>query len=146
MAGSNGMIRSTILTRGRPTRFRLCYTRSTANCPYLPISENYGPQTLSRSTMRTFVHAFAPIAARLHNKTVKELFGQVALQHRNRLRVRNTVIFVLSVLTVASCAASFIAWRNFTESRSNELAAYSSQWLSRDPTIAFRLAEQGNVM
>ncbi|MEJ2616505.1 MAG: TIR domain-containing protein, partial [Ignavibacteriaceae bacterium] len=62
-----------------------------------------------------FIDAIKSIAAKLHNKTVGELFGEIERQHKKTLRIRNGTIILLSLLFLVSIGLFFYAYNRQIE-------------------------------
>ena len=95
-----------------------------------------------------FIDSLHPIAATLHAKTVADLFGEINLQHKKTLRIRNTVIIALSILVILAVSAALFARfkqkqakKEQVRAESNLYAVYSTQKLETDPTKSYQMAE-----
>ena len=88
-----------------------------------------------------FKNAVAPVAAKLHDKTVDDLIGEDMRQHKKSIRLAWSAVVLLFALTIASSVAGYLAVQRQKTARSGELAAYASLALTNDPNLSFRLAE-----
>ena len=95
-----------------------------------------------------FTESIMPIAAKLHDKNIDDLFGEIAEQHKKMIRIRNRVIYALSILVIISVGAAWMAYiqknRALFEARratSNMFTARSSHELDNNPTRSLRLGE-----
>lgn len=83
-----------------------------------------------------FDEAIRPIAATLHDKTVKELFGEIKKQHKKTLRLRNSIILVLLVFLFL---LTFFGIKFYVEKRRTQIQLAMNYW-----EIARKAREEGN--
>ena len=79
---------------------------------YIDLSSFSKPEQLSLENL-AFAQAVHPLAAKLHQKSVDELFGEIEKNHRQALLVRNGVIASLGTLLAIAVTAGF----NFFEQK-----------------------------
>ena len=88
------------------------------------------------------------LAATLHGRSVGDMVGEAAIQHKRTIRMRNGAISLLSVLLIATGLSAFIAVKQKNIAQAQTTKALHSSYISnsrsefvRDPTKALRLAE-----
>ncbi len=82
------------------------------------------------------------LAATIHGKSVGDMEGEAAKQHKRTMRIRNAAISVLSVLLVIAIGASIFAVNKKNEALLSTYIANSQGQFNEDPTKSLRLAEQ----
>ncbi len=93
-----------------------------------------------------FLDAIKPILSTLHDKSVKEMFGEIHARHRANLRLRNLVITVLGSLLVLAAGLGLFADSQRQRARSERDAAVlaaENEKIARDAeTLAREQAEE----
>jgi len=85
------------------------------------------------------------LAATIHGKSVGDMEGEAAKQHKRTMRIRNAAISVLSVLLVIAIGASIFAVNKKNEALLSTYIANSQGQFDEDPTKSLRLAEQAYI-
>ncbi|NKI30349.1 toll/interleukin-1 receptor domain-containing protein [Croceivirga thetidis] len=88
-----------------------------------------------------FKNRLVLLAATLHGKSIGDMVGEAAKQHKRTLRIRNAALAVLSTLLLISIFATINAIKQRNTALLNNYLASSKAQLSEDPTKALRLAE-----
>jgi len=81
------------------------------------------------------------LAATIHGKSVGDMEGEAAKQHKRTMRIRNAAISILSVLLVIAIGASIFAVNKKNEALLSTYIANSQGQFNEDPTKSLRLAE-----
>ncbi|MEM9856509.1 MAG: TIR domain-containing protein [Bacteroidota bacterium] len=81
------------------------------------------------------IKVIEPVSAKLHDKSVDELFGDITRIHRQRVTLRNIAIITLFVLTVLSMVLGFTFYEN---SKVGELIIQANRLAEENPTKAMR--------
>lgn len=89
----------------------------------------------------TFKNRLVLLAATLHRKSIGDMVGEAAKQHKRTLRIRNGAIAILSALLLISIFATINAIKQRNTALLNNYLASSKAQLDEDPTKALRLAE-----
>ena len=82
------------------------------------------------------------LAATIHGKSVGDMEGEAAKQHKRTMRIRAAAISVLSLLLVIAISASIFAVNKKNEALLSTYIANSQGQFNEDPTKSLRLAEQ----
>lgn len=82
------------------------------------------------------------LAATLHGKSVGDMEGEAAKQHKRTMRIRNAAISILSALLIIAIGASIFAVNKKNEALLSTYIANSQAQLNEDPTKSLRLAEK----
>lgn len=81
------------------------------------------------------------LASTIHGKSVGDMEGEAAKQHKRTMRIRNAAISVLSVLLLIAIGTSIFAVNKKNEALLSTYIANSQGQLNEDPTKSLRLAE-----
>lgn len=100
-----------------------------------------GPEETQNLDNPNFKNRLVLLAATLHGKSIGDMVGEAAKQHKRTLRIRNAAIAVLSALLLISVFATINAINQRNTALLNNYLASSKAQLSEDPTKALRLAE-----
>lgn len=73
-----------------------------------------------------FKRRVVPIAAKLHGKTPAELVSDEVREHRRTMRIRNSAIAALVVLSILAVAGAFVATRQAAEAERQRRAAVAA--------------------
>jgi hypothetical protein len=88
-----------------------------------------------------FENRLVVLAATLHGKSIGDMIGEAAKQHKRTMRIRNATIGILSVLLVIAISASIYAVNQKDRALLSNYISNSQGQLAKDPTKSLRLAE-----
>ncbi|MCG6907434.1 MAG: TIR domain-containing protein [Desulfobacteraceae bacterium] len=77
-----------------------------------------------------FKRRVVPIAAKLHGKTPAELVSDEVREHRRTLRIRNSAITALVVLSILAVSGAFVATRQAAEAERQRRSAVAAREVS----------------
>lgn len=109
--------------------------------PFYVDFRNLGPMENLNLDHPEFRQRLVLLAATIHGKSVGDMEGEAAKQHKRTLRLRNAAIGVLSMLLMVAIGASIFAVNKKNEALLSNYIASSRAQLDEDPTKSLRLAE-----
>ena len=110
--------------------------------PFYVDFRNLGPKENLNLDNPEFRKRLVLLAATIHGKSVGDMEGEAAKQHKRTMRIRNTAIGVLSILLMIAIGTSIYAVNKKNEALLSTYIANSQGQFNEDPTKALRLAEQ----
>ena len=120
------------LTNCLPVLMKGVYNSEPLYIDLKKIKQNYS----ASSSKELFRKVVEPISARLHRKSVDDLFGYISRVHRKRVLVRNVVISLMFILSIV---LSIVGFSNYNKARSAKLVVEAIRMAEEDPTKAMSL-------
>ena len=109
--------------------------------PFYVDFRNLGPKENLNLDHPEFRQRLVLLAATLHGKSVGDMEGEAAKQHKRTMRMRNAAISILSLLLIIAIGASIFAVNKKNEALFSTYIANSQGQFNEDPTKSLRLAE-----
>jgi hypothetical protein len=109
--------------------------------PFFVDFRNLGSEEKLNLDNPEFENRLAVLAATLHGKSIGDMIGEAAKQHKQTMRIRNATIGILSVLLVVAIGASIYAVNQRDSALLSTYISNSQGQLAKDPTKSLRLAE-----
>ncbi|WP_075350208.1 toll/interleukin-1 receptor domain-containing protein [Algoriphagus marinus] len=109
--------------------------------PFFVDFRNLGSEEKLNLDNPEFENRLVVLAATLHGKSIGDMVGEAAKQHKRTMRIRNATIGILSVLLVIAISASIYAVNQRDSALLSTYISNSQGQLAKDPTKSLRLAE-----
>ena len=110
--------------------------------PFYVDFRDIGPQEELNLDYPEFRERLVLLAATIHGKSLGDMEGEAAKQHKRTMRIRNAAISILSVLLIIAIGSSIFAVNKKNEALLSTYIANSQGQFNEDPTKSLRLAEQ----